>query len=1370
MKICRWTYVAASAVVVVLVAMNAAQAVVVFSETFETPAVGAAINTTNSVFTAGMSGGTFTVRDDINPLVPAGNTNPFTGTKYMDYNDAASRATLNAPAAISDTTFKLSFDYFEPTVALALQANTTFAFTSGLMGGTNNGNRAFQINFSVLDGLKGTISVQGGEADSSGPTQTVVDAFNANELVHVDIVGNMLSTPVNYNFGGIQSLSASTIDVYLNGVRFIDDGPFRHATVTNVTHVGISPPGGGSQTQRAYFDNIVLEKDFLGAPVQLTADRDTGHLILTNPTGLLGALDIIGYSIISNSGALDQTAWKSVANNYDAGQIDPFDADSQWTILSASGTHADLSEVTFSGNGGDLDAAESLVLSQGSGAWIPTPTEDLVVELLLADGSTRNVSVLYTGNNGNALLRSDLDTDGDVDGNDFVLYNAGLFTTIPANSAALAYLQGDLNGDGVNNENDFLLFKTDYIAANGAPAFASLTGGAIVPEPSSIALLLFGACGLLATIRRQVVGGILAILAVGLAGAPSVQALDLIAQTGFNDAAGINADVTPNSPYQSGTSIVGGPGANESGWTTPWEWSFPTTNMGSAAPQSIVTVEGDMALRIDAAGGGGASTFKRSFDTQLPGHMVNFSTRVRVDDYTTGVVSIYLLDSAGLNAAVFTADQDGSVKVVSGANTIEAFAAGSIPLGTWAQMEARANIADQTYTFSLNGVDSGMTYDFRQAAAHISGLQVWSNATLSYLDEIIVSEVPHNTVEQLQLRVDTQSGEMSLVNPFSEGFSLDLYKIEGDNSLVASNWNSLEDQNYDEFGPGPGQGWVQAGGSGNSLLAETFLGTSTLTTGNPVSLGMSYNTALDKRDLVFTYRDPATGALLDGFVNYATGAILDGDYNGNGVVDAADYTVWRDALGSSAALPGDTTAGSVTPADYTVWKSNFGDSGSGSGGAAEVAVPEPQSIALLGLAVVGIVFGTQRKRSPIMLPARAAMVAVTILSLVTSSALAVVAPNRVYTMGDHPDEEENASAGAIVGSSFGSPSDVLDSVDDGTGFNDLARGATEPRYADVGPSGLNRPGAGVGTFGITFDGVDDHLSFAAPLNAPGNAADGFDTQGMQLWVYPTDNTRRQGIVFDGTNVGAIAITADGKWTQSFSAHPNDTDIVPTLSVETNQWHHVMQHVYRTLDEGGPVVDLTTGVSTLLTSVVYVNGIAVSASNDTSVASTGAFLVGAEGDTPANFFAGTLDELEVYTVNSNSFDLFADNDYIAALTAQIPGEILKDGDVNRDGSVNDGDITAFIDGWLREKTFDGAHNDVWAGDWETWGWGDMNHDGRVTLSDAFILHQGLLGEGAGGFDFSLLPTNTAVPEPSAVLLALLAIAALTAVKTKGRKTV
>jgi hypothetical protein len=69
---------------------------------------------------------------------------------------------------------------------------------------------------------------------------------------------------------------------------------------------------------------------------------------------------------------------------------------------------------------------------------------------------------------------------------------------------------------------------------------------------------------------------------------------------------------------------------------------------------------------------------------------------------------------------------------------------------------------------------------------------------------------------------------------------------------------------------------------------------------------------------------------------------LAGDYNHNGVVDAADYVVWRETDG--------------TQAGYDTWRAHFGavsaGIGAGSGAAADhSAVPEPSAALLI---VVGV--------------------------------------------------------------------------------------------------------------------------------------------------------------------------------------------------------------------------------------------------------------------------------------------------------------------------------------------------------------------------------------------------------------------------------
>jgi hypothetical protein len=82
------------------------------------------------------------------------------------------------------------------------------------------------------------------------------------------------------------------------------------------------------------------------------------------------------------------------------------------------------------------------------------------------------------------------------------------------------------------------------------------------------------------------------------------------------------------------------------------------------------------------------------------------------------------------------------------------------------------------------------------------------------------------------------------------------------------------------------------------------------------------------------------GAAIDaGAIEFRTDS-LPGDFNHDDVVDAADYTVWRNTNG--------------TPEAYQLWKSHFGQS---SGGAASAEssnpVPEPTTVAILVILAAG---------------------------------------------------------------------------------------------------------------------------------------------------------------------------------------------------------------------------------------------------------------------------------------------------------------------------------------------------------------------------------------------------------------------------------
>jgi hypothetical protein len=100
---------------------------------------------------------------------------------------------------------------------------------------------------------------------------------------------------------------------------------------------------------------------------------------------------------------------------------------------------------------------------------------------------------------------------------------------------------------------------------------------------------------------------------------------------------------------------------------------------------------------------------------------------------------------------------------------------------------------------------------------------------------------------------------------------------------------------------------------------------------------------------------------LEDYLNFLVGfpapGDLFGDYNDDGVVDAADYAVWRDAqeAGASSLMNrGPGNSGLVDEDDYATWRANFGMTSGGestAAGAANLPVPEPASIVLVVLGV-----------------------------------------------------------------------------------------------------------------------------------------------------------------------------------------------------------------------------------------------------------------------------------------------------------------------------------------------------------------------------------------------------------------------------------
>ena len=98
--------------------------------------------------------------------------------------------------------------------------------------------------------------------------------------------------------------------------------------------------------------------------------------------------------------------------------------------------------------------------------------------------------------------------------------------------------------------------------------------------------------------------------------------------------------------------------------------------------------------------------------------------------------------------------------------------------------------------------------------------------------------------------------------------------------------------------------------------------------------------------------------------SFVSALVLPGDYNNNGIVDAADYVMWRDTLGQTGTdLAADGNSNhQIDAGDYDVWRAHFGQTaGSGADASAKAAVPEPATLMLIILVAAG--WSLRRRRA-----------------------------------------------------------------------------------------------------------------------------------------------------------------------------------------------------------------------------------------------------------------------------------------------------------------------------------------------------------------------------------------------------------------------
>lgn len=686
--------------------------------------------------------------------------------------------------------------------------------------------------------------------------------------------------------------------------------------------------------------------------VIVAVDRNTGAMQFSNETG--APIDIRGYSIASAAGSLESAAILPIAGRLDApppgdGSIDPVNA---WQVTSPAGSNALFSEAS-TGGAMSLAAGQSFELSPADG-WIQSIYEDLDLRLTLADGSIIDATVLYSGNDGRSFNRSDLNFDGVLNQADWNVFRTNHLQPMAGLSQAEAYGLGDLDGDGDNDFGDFRLFQADYTSAHGAAAFAQLLTS--VPEPGGFALACVA--GLVALGRRSRCRGIptcLLMFVSGLCVLSNSAAGAIVRQYTFNDGTAQDSIGTAHGTLQGNATVKFG-ALDLSG--NVGDYVNLPANTINITSFTDATFEAWFTWR-----GGGA--WQRVFDF---GRTVTGSGR----DYI-----FYTPSNGGDNRAAFR-----------DSNLAENVAVGGPPLATNTPfhlavvVDDGANGGTNRMSLYLNGElagDVGLSYSFSDF--NTMNRLAYLGRSLFNADAYFNGEIDefriHNTaltasqvqssylagpvpLELLRLEVNTVTGQVMLQNQYAAPLEFDYYRVSSAaGALSPATWSSLDDQGVGSVGD---SSWDEMGAPSSSLVAELHLeGSSTLASTASFNLGKLYDPQIagtrQNGDLVFEYALKGEDTLRQGVVSYIIPPPLPGDYNDNGIVDAADFTVWRDHLDTAFALPNEVagvTPGMVTAEDFDAWRTRFGNSlGSGQGSGAN-AVPEPATAIGTALLALGI--------------------------------------------------------------------------------------------------------------------------------------------------------------------------------------------------------------------------------------------------------------------------------------------------------------------------------------------------------------------------------------------------------------------------------
>ncbi len=878
------------------------------------------------------------------------------------------------------------------------------------------------------------------------------------------------------------------------------------------------------------FDNL---KVFTGAApaadgaLRAIIDRETGSVKIVNNTGQ--AISLRGYSLRSTDGAFDE------ANATFLSQSDP-----NWLQATRLGDPAnDLSEIHLT----SADLANQAVINFGN-VWQKYYKDDSDIHFeYLVDGNDTPIQGIleFMGNGDESYDFLDLNYNGAVEIGDWLAFKAGFAASLTDQPDAIRHNLGDLDNDGFHTAADFLEFQQRFNNANGAGSFAAMIAG--VPEPSSFVLFfvaaVIGSVGRRRPSARRV--SLLALIAVAVSvvfSAGDAHAQLKIFTEDFEELAlgpnveeaNAGSEVWTNVPPtgwltdNSGMPGLGNPltdGIKEwIGWTfADKDWWVQTASdqdrgMFTRGQGTVMIADPDEwddendSLPTPQTGRRAlaeATTPNNLYDTFIKTKTINIPAGIPAGRIKLAFDSSWKPE--GMDDLDLSNNQTATIKVQYGNGP-------KTEVLRWDSDPESDTFHDDAPNERISGLD--LQYDGTATTMTLEfGLgQAWNDWWWA-VDNLSV-EVP---ADPSLIKIDTNTGRGFLVGGDVISTTVNSIDITSENGHLrgatasglsgASGMERIDGPDVGSVaGDSPGEQWEMLTANNNRIFEAFLFGNSAFDNSRVVDLGIIFDpsTPLADRDVAFSYTT-ATGDQIAGAVQYFAAPGVPGDYSGNGVVDAADYTLWRNHLDQSVTLPNDTTPGTVTAADYDVWKSHFGQSvGAGGGAAAVASVPEPATVSLVVLAAAVLAMGSRKVHRQVKL----GVIALALSSLFLTATAQAFTLDRDYGFGD---DDPGAAAGGTVTTIFDNAGSLgMHQLTDLAAVGGLG---ARPKYVTVSdrPDGVTSLGIQLNSLGIEKQylktGFGEALNFPeqspASTFSPGGTIDYsfISDRGFQLWAKPT---------------------------------------------------------------------------------------------------------------------------------------------------------------------------------------------------------------------------------------------------------------------------